>query len=255
MTSRLIKPFSAQLAGCILAYSLSYNGILPPLGLFWLALIQGSFAAILSQLLVTPRWWVPIHLFFLPLVVVALTLQIPPIYYAAGFVILALIYWSSFRTQVPLFLSNRMTVHRLAIWLPDEKPLKILDVGSGTGSFALTLARLRPDWQIEGIETAPAPFILSKLLSRHLGNLAFHRGDFWKHPLDDYDLVYAFLSPVPMPKLWHKARREMKPGSLLVSNSFDIPDQCADEVIAVDDRRGTRLYIYRIPETKAKNKR
>jgi SAM-dependent methyltransferase len=253
MSSRLIKPLSAQIAGLLLVYSLSLNGIFPPLGVFWLALLQGCFAAIISQLLLSPRWWVPIHLFFLPTVVAAVQLQIPSSVYATGFVILALIYWSSFRTQVPLFLSNRMTVHRLAIWLPDEKPLRILDIGSGTGSFALTLARLRPDWQIEGIETAPAPYVLSRFLARRLANLRFTRGDFWRHPLGDYDLVYAFLSPVPMPDLWRKARREMRPGSLLISNSFDIPDQCADEVIAVDDRRGTRLYIYRIPGTKPKN--
>lgn len=255
MSSRLIKPLSAQFAGIALVYSLSLNGFFPPMGIFWLAALQGCFAAIISRLLITPRWWVPIHMLFLPTVVGAIQLQIPPSFYAAGFAILALIYWSSFRTQVPLFLSNRMTVHRLAIWLPDEKPLRILDVGSGTGSFALTLARLRPDWQIEGIETAPAPYILSRLLARRLGNLHFVRGDFWRHPLKDYDLIYAFLSPVPMADLWRKARREMQPGSLLVSNSFDIPDQCADEVIAVDDRRGTRLYIYRIPETKPKNNR
>lgn len=255
MTSRLLKPFSAQIAGAVLVYSLSLNGIFPLLGIFWLAILQGCFAAIISQLLVTPRWWVPIHMFFLPMVVVAIQLQIPPTFYAIGFLALALIYWSSFRTQVPLFLSNRMTVHRLAIWLPDEKPLRILDIGSGTGSFALTLARLRPDWQINGIETAPAPYALSRLLARKLSNLHFMRGDFWHHSLGDYDLVYAFLSPVPMPDLWRKARREMRPGSLLVSNSFDIPDQCADEVISVDDRRGTRLYIYRIPEPKPKNNR
>lgn len=255
MQSRLIKPLAAQLGGGVLVYSLSANGIFPPLGIFWLACLQGCFAAILSMLLVSPRWWVPIHMLFLPAVVGALALRLPPALYGGAFVILGLIYWTSFRTQVPLFLSNRTTVHRLAIWLPDAHPLEVLDVGSGTGSFVLTLARLRPDWQISGIESAPAPYAFARLRGRKLPNTKFVRGNFWHHSFAPYDLVYAFLSPVPMPALWAKAVKEMRPGSLLVSNSFDIPDRCADMAISVDDRRGTRLYVYRIPTSKPKNGR
>jgi hypothetical protein len=32
--------------------------------------------------------------------------------------------------------------------------------------------------------------------------------------------VYAFLSPVPMAEVWRKASTELRPGALLVSNSF-----------------------------------
>lgn len=38
-----------------------------------------------------------------------------------------------------------------------------------------------------------------------------------------YDVVYAYLSPAAMGDLWTKARREMRAGTLLISNSFDIP--------------------------------
>ncbi len=66
----------------------------------------------------------------------------------------------------------------------------------------------------------------------------------WETDLADSDLVYAFLSPEPMPALFEKARRQMKPGSLFVSNSFAVPDVEADEVWELSDRRGTRLYLY-----------
>ncbi len=58
--------------------------------------------------------------------------------------------------------------------------------------------------------------------------------------------MYAFLSPVPMPAVWAKAIAEMRPGSLLVSNSFEVPGHEADAVIEVGDRRGTRLFLYRM---------
>lgn len=43
-----------------------------------------------------------------------------------------------------------------------------------------------------------------------------------------------------------KARAEMPPGSLLVSSSFPVPDAKSERVIEVADRRGTRLYTYRL---------
>ena len=56
-------------------------------------------------------------------------------------------------------------------------------------------------------------------------NVNIHYGDFWPRHLGEFDVVYAFLSPAPMPALWAKAVREMRPGSLLVSNTFTVPGQ------------------------------
>jgi hypothetical protein len=60
------------------------------------------------------------------------------------------------------------------------------------------------------------------------------------------DIVYAFLSPRVMPRLWQKAQAEMRPGTLLVSSSFPVPDAIPEQVIDVPDRRGTRLFCYRL---------
>ncbi|MET7015259.1 class I SAM-dependent methyltransferase [Uliginosibacterium flavum] len=220
------------------------------MSLLGLACLQGGLAAIVSALLLAPRWWWPIHLVFVPALVLAIQLQLPISIYAAGFFILLLTYWSTFRTQVPLFLSNRITVHRLAAWLADDQALKVLDLGSGTGSFALSLAQLRPDWRVTGIESAPGPFVISRWLGRKANNLTLLRADFWPHSLASYDVVYAFLSPVPMPSLWQKARKEMRPGSLLISNSFPIPGITPDKILSINDRRQTQLFVYRIPSGK-----
>jgi len=135
---------------------------------------------------------------------------------------------------------------RLLELLPAQTaPQRWVDLGSGTGSLLRPLARLRPDCRCEGIEAAPAPYLLSCLLSRRQPNIALARGDFWKLPWADYDLVYAFLSPVPMAEVWRKATEELRPGSLLVSNSFPIEGVTPDAVIEVPDRRRTRLYLYR----------
>ena len=48
-----------------------------------------------------------------------------------------------------------------------------------------------------------------------------------------------------MPDLFGKAKHEMKSGSLLISNTFDVPGHRADETVDVADRRQTRLYLWR----------
>ncbi|HRH72006.1 MAG TPA: class I SAM-dependent methyltransferase [Zoogloea sp.] len=239
-----LKALLAQVIGTAAALAIARSGLLPG-GLWPVAVIQALAATVVAMALGSAPWWRWIHLGFAPLVVVALQLHIAPGWYLAAFVGFALVFWSSFRTQVPLFLSNRATAAAVATQLPHGRPARLLDLGSGTGSLLRPLARMRPDCRLEGIESAPAPYALSVLLSRRQPTIAVARGDFFAIPWHDYDLVYAFLSPVPMTAVWHKASAELRPGALLVSNSFPIEGVEPEQVIEVEDRRHTRLYCYR----------
>lgn len=210
-----------------------------------LALLQGAAAALLALTFRAERWWLPLHLGFAPALVLAQRLAIPPGWYLAAFILLVLVYWSNFRGRVPLFLTNRRTARAVLDLVPQGDGVAFLDLGSGTGAMLRTLARARPDCRFTGVETAPLPWLLSRLVGR-LPNLSLRRSDFWREDLGGYDVVYAFLSPLPMDRLWRKARAEMRPGSLLVSNSFPVPDACATEIVEVGDRRRTRLHCYRM---------
>ena len=238
-----LKALLAQLGGVAVAYAAGRAGLLPP-GAWPVVTVQAVAAAGIATLLRSARWWRWIHLGFMPVVAGALALQISPGWYLAAFVLFALIYWSSFRTQVPLFLSNPRTAEAVAGLLRRDRPPSVLDLGSGTGSLLRPLARMRPDCRFEGMESAPAPYALSCLLSRAQPNISLARGDFWLIPWSDYDVVYAFLSPVPMSRVWSKASAELRPGSLLVSNSFPVEGVEPESVVEVGDRRRTRLYCY-----------
>ncbi|MCX9155938.1 class I SAM-dependent methyltransferase [Niveibacterium sp. 24ML] len=239
----------AQLLGACFVVLLNKIGVLYGLPLLALASLQGVFAALAAALMRADRWWLPLHLVFLPGVVAAAGLGLPAWVWAAAFALLASVYWTSFRTQVPLFLSNRKTVATLSAALPDGA-LTVLDVGSGTGSFVRAFARLRPDSQVHGIEAAPAPAAIGAWLARHQSNAHLSRGDFFAADWSGYDVVYAFLSPVPMAEVWAKACAQMRPGAVLISNSFAVPDVAPDGTLDVADRRKTRLYCYTIGAVK-----
>jgi hypothetical protein len=69
-------------------------------------------------------------------------------------------------------------------------------------------------------------------------------GNLWSTDLSCHDVVYAYLSPAPMSSLWEKARREMRPGSLLVSFRFMIPGVVPARTIGAG---GNCLYVWRLP--------
>ena len=208
------------------------------------ALVQGLLAAAIAAGLRAPPWWLAIHLGFMPLVVVAGRLDIAPAWYLFAFLIMLAVFWRTDRSRVPLYLSNRQTAAAVATLLP-ATPCRIIDLGSGDGSLLRRLARARPDCRFLGIEHAPLPWAWSRLTTGGLANCKVKRGDFWRQPLDSFDVAYAFLSPAPMRALWLKAQKEMGPRSLLISNSFPIPDVTLEGTLEVADRRQTHLFCYR----------
>ena len=112
----------------------------------------------------------------------------------------------------------------------------------------------RPDARLTGIEAAPLNWLISKLRMKLSGADAdIHLGNLWQANLAHYDIVYAYLSPAPMARLWDKALLEMKPGSLFISNTFAVADIDAgfdaDEIVEISDPGDlthARLLIWRM---------
>jgi len=210
-----------------------------------LAALQGVFAAAFSRALRAPRWWWFIHAVFPLAIFGALQLAINPWWYFGAFVLSLLVFWRTDQSRVPLYLSNRQTAAAVAALLPAEA-VRVIDLGCGDASFLRALAKARPDCHFVGIEHAPLTAAWAGLASRGIHNLEVRRGDFWQADLAPYALVYAFLSPEPMPRLCAQAQKQMASGALLVSNSFMAPGAEPEAVIDVADRRRTRLYCYRM---------
>ena len=91
---------------------------------------------------------------------------------------------------------------------------------------------------------APLTWLVGLLLGVGRPNIRWRWDDLWQADLGNYDVVYAFLSPAPMPRLWEKVQAEMKPGSLFISNSFPVPGATPDQVIEVDCTPPRPLYCY-----------
>jgi hypothetical protein len=224
-----IPAFQALLvqAGAVLpcaALAVAFESFGHGLTLLLAALLQGVLAAAISWKVGLARWWLLIQLLFPIALLAGLALRLPPWLAAAAFLVLLGWYWSTYRTQVPYYPSNPAVWRAVLAELPQGRALRMIDIGSGLGGFALHLAAARPESEVVGIELAPVPWLVSRLRAALSGSRArFTRGDYERLNFADYDLVFAYLSPAAMPALWRKAQREMRPGSLLASYEFEIP--------------------------------
>lgn len=229
-------------AGLLFLFRLALPSIALPL--FAVACLQGIAAAWLSRRRAQAAWWPWMHLVFLPLLLAGLGLRLPPPLFLAGFLLLVLLYWSTFLTQVPLYLSGAAARDTVAAALPPE-PLRFIDIGCGLGGMVLDLAARRPESRFDGIELAPLPWLACRLRGALARRGRFLRGDYERLDFSGYDVVFAYLSPAAMPRLWQKAAAEMRPGALLLSHEFAIPGIAPD--IAVETRAGGKmLYGWKI---------
>jgi hypothetical protein len=210
------------------------------------ALLCGVLAAVLSRIVGLARWWLLIQFAFAPALVLMLALEIPPVVFLIAFIIMLTIYWSTFRTQVPLYLSSNKIWQALETMLPSDPPFNFIDLGSGIGGVLTHLARSHPHGRFHGVEAAPLPFLWSWLrikFGRH-AQCSVNWGSLWDSNLAKYDIVFAYLSPVPMDELWRKAKQEMRPGSLFISNTFCVADHPPQQTFTVDDMHHSTLYIW-----------
>lgn len=225
------------------APALAWQGI--PLSPLRHALACGVVAALLGQAWNMPRWWLGINLAFLPAVALMQRASLASHWYLAGFGILLLVYWGVARTRVPLYLSSRAAWRAVSPLLPPNA--LFADLGSGLGGLNAYLSQRRRDCRFVGIEAAPLPFLYNRLRAcASRGRHEVRWGSFWRADLRPFDVVYAYLSPVPMADLWAKACAEMRPGTLFISNTFAVPGVIPSATVELDDLHRSTLHLYRI---------
>lgn len=250
----ILRAFAAQLLAGVFVGSVSYVvvslvDIKPPL--LAAALVHGVIAASIGHRLGLNRWWWIINFAFVPALLLLIALDVPPLACLVGFGLLLLLNWNSLSGGVPLYLTGDATCDRLASLIePRGETFRFIDLGSGLAGTLCRLSRRFPKAHFEGVETAPLVFFASWLRCLFRANCRVRYQSLWKVNLAQYDVVYCFLSPVPMPDLWKKARAEMRPATVLISNTFDIPGTTPTRIVEMKDWRDSKLFVWQMKEAK-----
>lgn len=106
-----------------------------------------------------------------------------------------------------------------------KKGMKVYDLGSGDGRLLALAAKMGVT--AVGFEINPFIVLFCKI------HFLFHPlrskvhtqwKNFWQSDITDADVVFVYLLPWRMKKLSLFLNKQLKPGALIVSNSFIFPD-------------------------------
>jgi hypothetical protein len=238
----VLRALLAQAVAFALVLTFARMGLRFP-ALVWV-LLQAVLAVFLSRSMDLSSRWVFMQA-ALPFLVRALwSAPIPAWVYLALFLGLALVFGGGLLSRVPLYHASRDAWEKVEDLLQARPGLRFVDLGCGFGGPVAHLAKARPDGQFLGVEASPITWLVAWLRCLPHRNARIRLGSLWRVDLAKFDVAYAFLSPVPMPALWAKACREMKPGSRFISHSFEVPLETPQRVIPVKGREGARLLVF-----------
>ena len=209
----------------------------------WL-LVQAVLAVFLSRWLELGPRWVFMQAALPFLVRTLWGAPIPAWIYLVLFLALALVFGGGLLTRVPLYHASEDAWARLEELLPERPGPRFVDLGCGFGGPVAFLAKARPDGVFVGVEASPFTCLVAWLRCLPRTNAHIRLGSLWRVDLAGFDVVYAFLSPVPMAALWAKVHRELRPGSRFISHSFEVPGETPQRVIPVQGREGARLLVF-----------
>jgi len=131
----------------------------------------------------------------------------------------------------------------------------VYDLGCGDGRIVIAAAKLRGARGV-GIDIDPVRVNESRTNARKAGvekRVRFEENDVFEADIHEATVVTLFLLPELNLKLLPKLLRDLKPGTRIVSNTFDMGDwQAAKEVTVGDpDEAGHpfshRLYLWIVP--------
>jgi len=110
----------------------------------------------------------------------------------------------------------------------------VYDLGSGNGKLLLLAAKKGA--RAIGFEINPILVLFSKLRGTRT-----HWKNFWNADIRDADVIFVYLLPWKMERLAEKFKRELAPGTTVVSNSFIFPHW---KIIRQDTHN--HVYVFRM---------
>lgn len=124
----------------------------------------------------------------------------------------------------------------------------VFDLGSGDGRI-LMIAAQKYGARAVGVEIDHRLAELSRQIARE-GEVADRvtviEGDLFEADIHEASVVALYLSPTVNRRLEAKLRRELRPGTRIVSHQFGIGEWIPDKVVrAADDR--TELFLWTVP--------
>ena len=126
----------------------------------------------------------------------------------------------------------------------------VYDLGSGDGRIVI-LAAQRYGARGVGIEIDPKLVEISRQVAREAqidGKVSFIEGDLFTADISKATVVTLYLSTTVNQRLAPKLRRELRPGTRIVSHQFRLGDWTPERTIRAKGD-GTELFLWTVPRS------
>jgi SAM-dependent methyltransferase len=123
----------------------------------------------------------------------------------------------------------------------------LYDLGSGDGRIVM-LAAQKYGARGVGIEIDPKLVAVAREVAKEAeveGRVTFIQGDLFEADISPATVVAIYLSPTVNVRLEPKLRKELRPGTRIVSHQFPIGTWTPDKTVRAED--GTLLYLWTVP--------
>ena len=150
------------------------------------------------------------------------------------------------KTGISPMPSSRQAQKAVLALIPSSISRPVYELGSGWGQMTLAISREFQDVRVIGLECSWVPWGVSWVLGRLLGgrNLEFQRKNFQAVDLQEAQVIVCYLYPGAMSRLAERLPKELKPGTVVISNTFRMPGWEPEKVVQLNDLHRTSIYRY-----------
>ncbi len=126
-------------------------------------------------------------------------------------------------------------------------PGTLYDLGSCRGDLVLGILKNCPQLKAHGIDNGRVRNLFSRGRAFLLNRPAqFVLGDIFQTNVSDANIVYIYLDQSLMPSLEEKLQKELKPGSMVITNTQHLPTWPLSQTVIVHPNKPAfeKLFIY-----------
>ncbi|MBR1778318.1 MAG: class I SAM-dependent methyltransferase [Alphaproteobacteria bacterium] len=126
-----------------------------------------------------------------------------------------------------------------------QAPIKVVDLGCGSGSLLIPLAQKFPQHHFIGYDWDKVPYFIAKFRSRKIPNIQLFNRNFMKENYSDVQLIVCYIGPSLKIPLGKKLYEELPEGAFVVSETFELDFLSLQEVIQANTLKiPTKVFLY-----------
>ncbi len=151
------------------------------------------------------------------------------------------------KTGVPYVTSGKECYNEIFNRTVSVSGATVYDLGCGNGEFLFEAARYGAKKCI-GYELSFFPFLLGFIRSifQGEGRVNIYWGDFMKADLSKANIIYLYLVPRVINKIYNKIIKEVSPGTIIIIKGSSLLNHEPDDKIIFNNLKNYGLYIYKI---------